>query len=470
MKRERGYSFSPWWSSKINILSNSVCFPDAIQVPVQTNSWFTHFEGKTRIVKFKRPFRKRKRVENLTPTRKRKRIGKQRTQLKKRKGNKKPKVYHRTCKIRIFPNKQQREKLRQWIGTARFLYNQTIDRFSNQEQIGGQFEMINELMGKNSEFTKQHEWMLQTPSHVKSNGIRDAYKARKTCFGLIKSRKIKKFNLKFKRKKNGGIISIPKSSIFKNKTIYPRLLKTPLKISNQAKLAQNLFKNGITSDCRIKLDSLNRYYLLIPYGIKIENQDLTGIVSLDPGVRTFQTYYSPNGCHGELGKGDIGRITRLCYYMDDLQSKFSNQTGKKKSRMKKAWKRMIQRVKNLVNEVHRRTSKFLTDKFSHILLPSFETSQMTKKLGRNITTKTARKMLSWCHYRFKERLVHTCERKGVKLSIVTEEYTSKTCTRCGVLNQNLGGKKMFECLKCGLKIDRDVNGARNVFLKNYALP
>jgi len=49
--------------------------------------------------------------------------------------------------------------------------------------------------------------------------------------------------------------------------------------------------------------------------------------------------------------------------------------------------------------------------------------------------------------------------------IVDESYTSKTCTKCGEQNKNLGSSKHFKCSKCGLEIDRDINGARNIYLK-----
>ena len=46
-----------------------------------------------------------------------------------------------------------------------------------------------------------------------------------------------------------------------------------------------------------------------------------------------------------------------------------------------------------------------------------------------------------------------------ELAVVTEEYTTQCCGRCGVLNKNLGKAK------CGLKCGRDENAARNIFLK-----
>jgi putative transposase len=43
-------------------------------------------------------------------------------------------------------------------------------------------------------------------------------------------------------------------------------------------------------------------------------------------------------------------------------------------------------------------------------------------------------------------------------------HTSKKCSRCGWINKDLKGA-IFECKKCGLRIDRQLNAAINIYLK-----
>ncbi|OWY95916.1 LOW QUALITY PROTEIN: Oxidoreductase, partial [Phytophthora megakarya] len=50
-----------------------------------------------------------------------------------------------------------------------------------------------------------------------------------------------------------------------------------------------------------------------------------------------------------------------------------------------------------------------------------------------------------------------------------EEYTSKTCSGCGVISNNLGGSEAFRCSSCRAVFDRDVNAARNIFHKIMGL-
>ncbi|WP_287314783.1 hypothetical protein [Moorena sp. SIO1G6] len=74
--------------------------------------------------------------------------------------------------------------------------------------------------------------------------------------------------------------------------------------------------------------------------------------------------------------------------------------------MRKAVRRMIIRIQNLIDELHHKAARFLVDNFDVILLPTFETSQMSKKGNRKLGSKTARNMLTFAHYRFKEFLKH----------------------------------------------------------------
>ena len=61
-----------------------------------------------------------------------------------------------------------------------------------------------------------------------------------------------------------------------------------------------------------------------------------------------------------------------------------------------------------------------------ILLPNFETQDMTRGAGRRIRNKTARMMLSFWHYEFRQRLKWKAWQRGALVLEVNEAYTSKT--------------------------------------------
>ena len=119
---------------------------------------------------------------------------------------------------------------------------------------------------------------------------------------------------------------------------------------------------------------------------------------------------------------------------------------------------------------------FLTKSYKTILLPDFPVSKLIKKIRKEsndskrvFNTRVARMMQSLAFYKFDQKLKSLCERRGNNLYIVDESYTSKTCGRCGNLHNSLGGSKIYKCNSCGLKIDRDINGARNILLKHLVL-
>jgi len=115
--------------------------------------------------------------------------------------------------------------------------------------------------------------------------------------------------------------------------------------------------------------------------------------------------------------------------------------------------------------LHKKIANYLVSKYKLILWPTVETQQMVKKGKRKLTTKTARAMVTLSHYRFQQTLKHQATKYGCVVVDVTEEYTTKTCSKCGHVHGKLSGSKTFKCPECGHTLDRDLNGAFNKILK-----
>ena len=73
-------------------------------------------------------------------------------------------------------------------------------------------------------------------------------------------------------------------------------------------------------------------------------------------------------------------------------------------------------------------------------------------------------MLTLSHYRFKQHLKAKAKEVGAIVIDVNEAYTSKTVSWTGHLVKNLGGAKVIKDT-AGNKMDRDLNGARGIFLR-----
>ena len=187
-------------------------------------------------------------------------------------------------------------------------------------------------------------------------------------------------------------------------------------------------------------------------------------MALDPGVRTFLTFFSESEC-GKIGHLNFGRIQRLCVHLDNMISRTVKEPNRHRTRrMRRAQARLRQRIINLVDELHWQAANWLTSNYKIILLPTFETQSMTQRAGRKIRSKTARMMLSFRHYEFKQRLRWKAWQRGALVIDVNEAYTSKTRSWDGSIKHNLGGAQVIRD-DAGFGMDRDLNGARGIFLR-----
>lgn len=364
-------------------------------------------------------------------------------------------ILRKSKKIRIYPTKKQKCTFQQWFGASRFSYNRGVE-FLKQPGIKANWKKI-----KTNIIHNLPTWSYPTPYQIKSLAIRDA------CKAVSKAKKDFLITGEFQgvkfRSKKSPVQScyIPKSALIVRSEkicgIYPTLSEGGMKFTEE--VPEN------HQDCRLVLEN-GRYFICVPYNSKqhlFENQGR--VVSLDPGIRNFMTFFSETSC-GKLGQGDFSRIQRLCAYLDCLLSK----KAKRKDRffrrhIQKAIQRMRSRIRNLIDELHHKVALFLVKNFDVILLPSFETSKMAIKGKRKIRSKSVRNMLTFAHYRFKMFLNHKAFEHGKLVLEVNEAYTSKTVSWTGEIIDNLGGRKVIKSKLDKQEMDRDYNGARGIFLR-----
>ena len=212
-----------------------------------------------------------------------------------------------------------------------------------------------------------------------------------------------------------------------------------------------------------------RYYVCIPHtnapiAINADNQGQR-VVALDPGVRTFISFFSEDSC-GKIGDGDFTQVFKLCLSIDKMISILSKTKDVlKRFRLKSAIGRAKWKIHDLIDELHFKTAMFFVQNFDVILLPTFEVSQMVRRDRRKIRSKTVRSMLSLAHYKFKLRIKQKAKEFGKIVLDVNEAFTSKTVSWTGEIVEKLGVRKNIKSKLNGLVMDRDINGARGIMLR-----
>lgn len=390
-------------------------------------------------------------------------------------------------KVKLYFNKDQKKILKEWFGTYRYLYNFCLN-YSQQkykssitlEHLFNEYHHLNFQDMRNMFVTKKGnedfipEWQFNTPKEVRVEAIKELITNIKTNIGKLKNNTITKFSMKFKYKKqNTQSITIPKSAIkFKDQKayIYPTILKDSIKIGRRTlkkhKKKFKKFKNldfNIEHDCKLCFNGFE-YYLLIPIDKLVQTKkDENKILAFDPGEKTFQTAYSENEIiESNINKKKKEKLENKIKLLQSLSAKKEIKLNKKK------FLNLHKKIKNLVDDMHWKLITYVKKKYNDILIPNFESQKIVKKMSFGLK-KVKNNLLSFCHYKFRMRLIEkTKELRNFRVYTVREDYTSKTCTNCGSI-KDIKNERIYNCEKCNLTIGRDINAARNIFLRYCAL-
>jgi hypothetical protein len=254
-------------------------------------------------------------------------------------------------------------------------------------------------------------------------------------------------------------------------------LKTTLKLKAKKKDKK---LDGLTFDFDCKICyKYGHYYLHVPYKKKtspdtnLQDERKGRVVALDPGFKTFLTYYSPSES-GKIQQSD--RFRTLRERLDQLYKTRYPQGGSTHcfrwsyKKFKYKTNTIYRKIHHLSREMHYQAINFLVKNYEYVLLPSFKTHEMVK--GRYLARETKREAQNLSHYTFKNRLLTKCKQINhqCKTIVVSEAYTSKTCGCCGELNHDLklSDRDFFCYVGClgDEMIDRDIHASRNILIRN----
>jgi transposase len=392
----------------------------------------------------------------------------------------------RIRKIRLNPSKKLKQKLRQAVFATRLLYNQCITLCCtlSPPQPATLKNLRSILLNSDSTYWDSNikTYLEQVPYDIRDGAVRDFVTAYSTQTQLVKEGKRSHFEMKYKRKKD----MIQETLVINHKNLkrdneghwscFPKMWdKERLNVFTEK------LPDKIEHDCRLIMTKDDKYYLAVPISVNVKSQKPErSVVSLDPGVRIFQTTYDTDGTSYLIGEGDAEKLdkwARIAGKMRDGVKRdwvngervFRKAKNKKERRgLRKAAYKIEQKIKDKLSDIQRQTAKFLCEKYDRVIIPEFRTQQMvTKNERRKIGKETSRRMIRWGHYRFRELLKAKGATEGTRVVVGSEEWTSKTCGECGWINEKLRGEKELECEKCKKKVHRDVNGARNIMIINW---
>jgi transposase len=415
---------------------------------------------------------------------------------------------------RLNAKKEMCDVMKQYCGATRYFYNQALGVSKKAKKPDGSPDYStaynSNYLRKELVTKSRHAWEFYIPSIIKQEAVNDLAKNRKVALTLLKAGHIKKFDLSFKTKKNNKDYFRLRKDFLKfivvdgklGIQVYPKktvnlIMKNTGCTRDRAK-ELSIIKTGIqvngdppkaTSDSTVCYNrNTGLFYLFTPVDcykpresekrlVDFGNKQRRRAVGIDPGVRSFITTFDECGDTIQIDPLDTilikseKRIRNIQRRISELKKKKSKWKERDKDRLEilrlcrqKAF--IETKTKNRVKDMHFKLGCWLCRTYSTIFLPSFGTKKMVS--GDSILRKrTKARMLTLSHYRFRQILILKAKEFGTTLHIIGEEYTTKGCSLCGCLNDNVGGSRTYKCIDptCGYCSDRDVNGARNILIK-----
>ena len=270
----------------------------------------------------------------------------------------------------------------------------------------------------------------------------------------------KRFRLKFwKMNRPSQTLEIELGCIRKNK-ICPKIFGDIKYIYNKKEYELPKILNSV----KINYNRItNEYTLIIPNEYipkKIKNKS-TNIISLDPRLRTFMTGLSEDSAL-DIGKNVNKIISLKLKRLNKIKNNknISNKIKKKNEIM------INRKISNMIDELHWKTISVLTGNYNNIFLGDMSAKSIVRKNNSILSPVQKVACLRTKYYQFQQRLKYKCIATKTNFSLIDESYTSKTCSNCGNYNEKLKGEKVYNCKKCKLVIDRDINGCRNIYFKS----
>lgn len=220
---------------------------------------------------------------------------------------------------------------------------------------------------------------------------------------------------------------------------------------NQHKHSNNFKRDGFVLRKNIQLKKNgNHYFVNLIWEKEIKPKSEGKTIGIDIGYKKL-IVSSENQL---IGKN-----------LEDLYIKIT----KKKKYSKKYYKLLTQRD-NLINKACNElnlcdVNKIVIEDLKNVKKnKSFKT---LKEKGKNTLYKKQQtdynnKSQYWSYRQVIEKLTRMCEVNGIILVKVSPNYTSQTCSMCGLVDENSRKGEQFSCTSCKYEVDADYNASINI--------
>ena len=377
-------------------------------------------------------------------------------------------MYHKSYKFRLYPNKAQEAVSQNHFGACRFVYNKFLEFkikvYKETKKTIGWVDLANELPKMKQQ--EETAWLKEVSSVALQQSVINLDGAYTNFFRSGKG--FPKFKSKKFSRKSYTVLNPIFVDYDSNRLTIPKFqnLKSG---DNRIKCIFSRQLEGTIKQATISQDSDGRYYVSIlceidkelPIKPKISRETARGI---DFGVKTFLTFDDGTKIESPLFlKQSLSKLKKHQQELATLE-KDSTKYKSKKEQITKLHSKIARQRKDFLDK--------LTYKLTHesqvdtICLENLSMKGMQSENG----SPTNRKIGDLAWNTFVSMLVYKADWYGKNVVKIGKfEPSSKTCSRCGYVKHDLTlDDREWECPECHIHHDRDVNAALNI--RDFAIP
>lgn len=352
---------------------------------------------------------------------------------------------HRAHKIRLAPTAEQRDYFTRACGTARFAYNWGLAEWQRMYETGEKPTWYKVKKNFNAIKHEEYPWVAEVTKWATQGAAEQLGKAYENFFSPTHKGRRPVFKKKGKCR-DSFVIAIGDEIKLDGKRLWvPKL--------GWVKMRQELRFEGRPLRVTISRTADHWYAAIsveIPWEVPVRESQADG--GLDVGIEPLAV--ESDGTRWENPRALIKEEKKLRRWQRKLARRTPGSSGYKKAQMKVA--RIHERIANVRNDAHHKLSRSVVDKYSRLGIESLNVSGMlkNKRLSKHLSDAALSGLLTKVQYK--------AEQYGTEIVEAGRWFpSSKTCSVCGLVNDQLGMRKSWTC-ECGAQHDRDLNAALNL--------
>ena len=349
-------------------------------------------------------------------------------------------------KFRLYPNKSQRLRLEETLGTCRHVYNHLLAAqkatYRETGKLISQYDQnlkLMQLKGENPTLPKVHSQVLQNIS----KRIKDAY----NNFFVRKKLGLKAGLPRFKKHGRYKSITYPQSGF---KVEGKKLLLSKIGAVN-IKLHRPI--RGVVKTLTVKRMPSGKWFAI--FSCVFKEQPVTKPfkdIGIDVGLNFFAVL--SDGSRVENSRFYRSREKQLRRAQQRLSRTKKDSKNRGKNRLKVA--RLHEKIENCRNDFLHKTSRRIANRYQTVYAEDLKIRNLVQDhhFAKSISDASWGTFIRMIAYKEAE--------SGGQLVKVNPNGTTQLCSRCGLKVEKNLSDRIHECPFCGLVLDRDLNASRNI--------